>query len=517
MSQGLTRLTLESATIPENSMAPPGQDLISGRSIMRNTVWSFVGTTLPAVVAIFSIPFLTRTLGAEQFGLLTLAWAIIGQLNLFDLGLGRALTKLVATRLGAQQIEEIPALFWASFLFTVALGALAALLVLIFSPLLVHKILKIPLVMQLEALRTFYLVAAAMPAMVTTISLRGFLEGCHRFDLLNKVRIPTSLFSYLAPLGVLPFSHRLVPVMIVLVVSRWLGIAAYFWACARVFPSLRHKRSPQGAPLREMFSFGGWMTVTNLVAPILVTFDRFVIAGMLSVTAVAYYATPFEAVTRLLILPGVIVSVLFPAFSALVVQGPHRTVILFERSLRYVFVTFFPLILLLVGFSREGLQLWLGGAYAENSTRVLQYLSIGVFFNSMGFIPAAQVQGSGRPDATAKLCLLELPVYLFTLWALVHHFGIVGAAIAWLLRAAIDSVLLLILTWHVLPAAESAVRRQIAMMLAAGGLLAIPIFWPGFWSRMAYVTIVAAISVAVGWLRLLTSQERRLVFGWLAG
>ena len=60
------------------------------------------------VVAIFSIPILIRDLGTDRFGVLALAWAIVGYASLFDLGLGRALTQLVAQKLGADPARRNP-------------------------------------------------------------------------------------------------------------------------------------------------------------------------------------------------------------------------------------------------------------------------------------------------------------------------------------------------------------------------------------------------------------------------
>jgi O-antigen/teichoic acid export membrane protein len=507
------------ASYPETvqTTSPPGSvhDRISAKGLARSTMWNFSGVVFPSIVAVISIPFLTRGLGTDQFGVLTLASVVIGNLNIFDLGLGRALTKLVAEHFGSEKDNTIPPLFWASFLLTLVLGVMAGVGLAALSPWLVYRVLKIPLAIRAETLTTFYLLAFAMPAIVSTIGLRGFVEGCHRFDLLNAVRIPVNLSSYVGPLLVLPFSHRLLPVMIVLVVSRWLGWAAHLWICFRAFPALYLRRSPKGAPLRAMFGFGGWMTVTNLIAPSLVVLDRFVIGAMLSIAAVTYYATPFEAVTRLLIVPGAVVGVLFPAFSASLVQTPQRTAVLFERGLKYIILFLFPAVLLCVGFSREGLGLWLGPAFVENSTRVLQLLSIGVFFNGVAYVPSAQVQGAGRPDLTAKFLLLELPLYLFALWTLLHRYGIAGAAAAWLLRAGFDSCLLLWATGRILPASRGAVRRLSLVILGAACLLGVIVFMPSLWLRLAYVSALATLSGWLAWTHLLSPHERSLVNGWL--
>jgi len=82
--------------------------LTSGSLLARNTVWNLVGSGAPMAVAIFSIPVLIKELGTNRFGVLTLAWAVIGYAGLFDLGLGRALTQLVARKLGAGEDRDVP-------------------------------------------------------------------------------------------------------------------------------------------------------------------------------------------------------------------------------------------------------------------------------------------------------------------------------------------------------------------------------------------------------------------------
>ena len=52
---------------------------------------------------------------------------------------------------------------------------------------------------------------------------------------------------------------------------------------------------------------------------------------------------------------------------------------------------------------------------------MLQILAVGVFINSLAQVPFALLQGVGRPDLTATLHLIELPLYLGLLWWLDQH------------------------------------------------------------------------------------------------
>src|SRR5215470_14965347 len=96
--------------------------LTSGRLLARNTIWNLLGQTLPMAVGLVTIPLLVRGMGAERFGVLSLAWIVVGYFSLFDLGIGRALTKLVADKLAINDEQSIPPLVWTSLLLLLLLG-----------------------------------------------------------------------------------------------------------------------------------------------------------------------------------------------------------------------------------------------------------------------------------------------------------------------------------------------------------------------------------------------------------
>jgi O-antigen/teichoic acid export membrane protein len=248
---------------------------------------------------------------------------------------------------------------------------------------------------------------------------------------------------------VLVFSQSMVAIVGGLVAARLVTGVALLLACIIKMPELRHAPRFEAGSLRDVFQLGGWMTISNLIGPILVYMDRFLIGAVLSVTAVAYYATPFEMISKLLIVPLAIIGPLFPAFAVNSVQQDHaRTILLLRRAVKYIFLAVFPITVLTVIFAYQGLKMWLGEAFAQHSASVLQWLAVGVLINCMSVVAAAVVQGYGRPDIAAKFHMLEMPLYVIVLWPMLHWYGIVGAAIAWTMRVTLDFVLLFTAAAH---------------------------------------------------------------------
>lgn len=485
--------------------------LFSGRLLARNVVINLVGQSTPILVAVFAIPLLIKGLGIDRFGVLTLAWMVIGYFSLFDLGLGRALTKLVAERLGNRQEQDVPALVWTAVFIMLFLGLAGTLVVGVISPWLVHHALKIPEALQAETLRAFYLLACSIPVVTSTAGLRGVLEAHQRFGMVNAIRIPMGVFTFLGPLTVLPFSHSLFPVTMVLVAGRIVGWLAHGLLCLRVIPSLRHRVVLHRGMVKPLISFGSWMTVSNVVGPLMVYLDRFVIGVLVSVAAVAYYATPYELITKLLIIPWALCGVLFPAFAGSFIEDGNRTARLFERGVKYTFLIMFPLILIIVTLAHEGLNLWLGAQFVENSTRVLQWLAIGVFVNSLAQVPSALIQGVGRPDLTAKLHLAELPFYLLLLWWLLVAQGITGAAVAWAARAAVDTVVLFAITRRLLPGTAPSIQRSARIVIVALLVFTLGGFVIGQTMCGWFLFLTLGVFVLLAWFLILEPEERTMI------
>src|SRR5713226_6786990 len=111
--------------------------LTSGHRLARNAFWNLIGSGGPMLLAIFCIPVLIKGLGTDRFGVLTLTWAVIGYAGLFDLGLGRALTQLVAKKLGRGEDHEVPTLVWTSLILMLLLGVVGTAVVILLTPFLV--------------------------------------------------------------------------------------------------------------------------------------------------------------------------------------------------------------------------------------------------------------------------------------------------------------------------------------------------------------------------------------------
>ena len=489
-------------------MSKNSNNLTDGSLLARNTVYSLVGQAFPVLAAIFSIPILINALGADGFGVLTLAWMVTGYFSLLDLGVGRALTKFLSEKLGQDDLEGIPGLIWAALMVAVLMGMCGTLVLTLATTTLVNDVFSIPLAIQDDVEKCFYILAISVPIVICSAALRGILEAYQRFDLINVVRIPVGSLTFLAPVLVLPFSENLSDLVTALVVVRLLEWVINVCFCIRVVPEMLKHIRVQRSIIVTLLSFGGWLTLSNLVGPIMVYLDRFLIGSIISISAVAYYGTSYEIVSRLMVIPGAIVGVLFPALGAVIGRNPSKAASMMFGGIKYTFISVTPVLLIIFIFAYEGLSIWLGDEFANQGTVVLQWLVIGSFMTSFSYFPFAVLQAAGRPDLPAKLHLAEVGFYMMLAWILIGRYGIEGAAIAWAVRTILDTIILFHMAARVLKISYPKIKiLSLASLVVA--LLSISVFLPeDFYFKLGFSAVVCISLYTYSWMKLLTSDER---------
>ncbi len=454
------------------------KSLLSGRRLAQNMLWSVFGSVLPLVVAVMAVPELVTKFGADRFGLLALIWATIGYFSLFDLGLGRALTKLVAERLAAENQRDLPDLVVTALTLMAMLSLFASVVVATITPLLVTEILNIPAHMDAEARTSLWILSAGLPFVIMSAAFVGLLEAHQQFKAIAIVKICLGTATFLGPLVVLQWSSSLQAATGVLAGARVVAALAYWVQCRRFVPSISMRGRISSALFRPLLRFGGWLSASNVVGPLMVYLDRFLIAGMLTLSAVAFYSVPYEVVTRVWVIPVALVGVLFPAFATGLVVDPVRVKELFAQATRIITFIVFPIIAITVLFAPEVLAAWLGSDFSGRSTGVLRWLAVGVFINSLARLPNALLQSAGRPDLITKAYLVELPFYIVSLSLLLSKFGVTGAAIAWTGRVLIDAIIFTLLCMRLLAGVRDTAKRLIQWILGGSvmlGVMAVPL------------------------------------------
>jgi len=411
--------------------------------LARYTVYNILGQAVPLVAGLAAIPIITHSLGETRFGLLALMWAIIGYFSLLDLGLGRATTKFVAEALAAKDTRRAQQVAGFTAAGQVALAVVGGAVLAAITPWLVTGLLGVPAELRIEAEHAFRWLALSVPFVVLSLNLRAALEGAQRFDLANLIRAPTGVLAFVIPAVAARLGVGLAGIVALLLVLRVVTGGATWIAIRRALPGFRWELRPARELVRPLLGYGGWVAVSNAVSPILTYLERFVLGAVAGVGAVAYFAAPYEAISRLLLVPASLASGLFPVVSVpLTPERRAEAERLLARSVRSLWVLLGGPVILVVLFSGPLLALWLGPVYAARGATGLAILAVGMLIIGLAHVPGIFLYGQGRPDLPAIFSLIELPIYVVLAWWCVRAYGITGAALAWTLRVTLDAVLL---------------------------------------------------------------------------
>ncbi len=468
--------------------------------------------------ALIFIPPLIAGLGKERFGLLSLSWIMIGYFSFFDFGIGKSVTKIIAEKIGSKNNIEIPEIFWNSLMFLFWISLFVVGIGFLIIPSLLNDYIKISSENYIEALDTFYLIILAVPLVTTTTSVRGLLEAYQKFRAVNFYRIILGISTFVLPYLVFLIIDSLFWIVFSLLFIRLVIWLFYILAAFHTNKELSKSFSFffKIDILKPVFKMSLWITIVNIVGPIILYSDRFLISSLLSLTAVTFYSTPYEIISKLLIIPTAFVGVLFPSFSASYVSDRNLSTELVKKSAKFIFITVYPLVLLITFFSFDGLSVWLDMEFAKESVLVLQFLSIGILFSSLSSIPNNFFQGIGKPNIPATLNMIELPFYILFMYYFIKSYGINGAAFFWMLAAGIDANINYLIAYFKFGIKPDN-NLLIILFLSVLSLCSLPFLLDSLSVKIILSSLLVILFVVVSWKFLLADDEKTFLINRVSG
>jgi O-antigen/teichoic acid export membrane protein len=414
--------------------------------------WNLAGLSLPLLVAVVTVPKLLNALGQERFGLLALAWGLIGYAGALDLGIGRAATQYIAKlKMGSDsQNSQIPIVLFTAVRITLLAGGVGAMVIAAFAFTGIESLIKTKEVTSLEIKLSMILLALALPMQAISATYRGVNEAYLHFKGISVLRVLLGVANFGVPCLVALYTVKMQWLVFSLVLSR--ALALYFYkmladSCIVKIPKIK-KSSFSSTVAKELFRFGGWFTLSSLLNPMVATADRFFISTLVSVAAVSAYVIPYEMVAQSLILIGAITTVAFPYFSQMIVSDPDKVKPIFYKVMGGSLFGMLIVTLIIALFGGGILSAWLGKEISAETYLAVKILSLGLLPYTIGTLCVSLLHAYGKTALTAKLNLIEFPFFIGLIYFLVGRYGIVGAAYAWVVRVALDAGILFILAWR---------------------------------------------------------------------
>lgn len=473
--------------------------------LKRNVALNVLGTVVPLLVAVVTVPLYLQSIGPTRYGILALVWLFAGYFSLLDFGISRATVNLIAKAGPADRLGQTRIL-WSALWINLAMGAIGMGLA---YPL-AHSLFGLvkfddPQIRQ-ELVQAIPWLCLTVPVTLVSAVLQGGLEARERFDLANLLGVLGGLATQVLPVLVAyQIDVRLDYLIMAIVLARIAMLVLLVLVLRRAFPLGAPMRWDRGA-VRSLIAFGSWASVSGIISPLLDALDRFVIGAKLSAADVALYAVPFSIADKLRIVPRALARAAYPRMSSL---PPQEAAQLYRQLMGGSLRLMTPLVLMMIVACKHLLQLWIGADPHSISGAIAIVLLCGAWCNSIAMIPFVYLQARGRPNVTAKIHLLEFIPFVLFLFAMVAAFGVVGAAIAWAGRMLLDCILLCV-------SARDGGRAMLPGVLAHAALIAACAYaaaatvlsWPAVVAVLA-VLLLAAVAMNRSMLQTLLARRNK--------
>jgi O-antigen/teichoic acid export membrane protein len=168
---------------------------------------------------------------------------------------------------------------------------------------------------------------------------------------------------------------------------------------------------------------------------LLTQLDKIILSKMLSLESFGYYMLAFNIANNLNIFVTPIYSALFPKFTQLVSSGDiGQLTSFYHKGTRLLATLMLPVVMTLVVFSNEILELWLNDpVVSQNTQSIFVLLLIGTAMNSLMVLPYALQLAHGWTRFSIYKNLIASVLLVPLLLVLVDWYQGVGAALVWLI------------------------------------------------------------------------------------
>lgn len=458
-------------------------------SIGRNTLYNVIGTAVPTALALVTVPLYLKAIGPERYGVLAIAWLILGYFGVFDLGLGRATTQKISSLRDAGADERAVA-FGTALVSNLVVGLIGAAVLWPAAWFMFQHEMKLEPALRDETMLALPLLALAVPVATTLGVLSGALMAREKFYLTNRISVANTCLFQILPLAVAWLvGPHMVGLLASSIAARLVGLVLYWRACNAEFGADAIARFDRGQ-FRELLGYGGWVTVAAMFSPLITILDRFAIGALIGSYAVTVYVVPLQLTGRVLTVSGALCSALFPRLAVAVGEEAEK---LAREGVGAQLALLTPPIVVAFVLFQDGLTLWVGARLGHDAAMLGRLMLVTAWVNMSASVAYSRLQAQGRPDIVTKTMLAELPFFLVALFAGIHFLGVVGVAWAMFGRMVVD---LLLLSWFSARRVHHGGTIAVTLLLFAGLEYALPDTAQG---RLLLAAVAGAATLPLAW------------------
>jgi O-antigen/teichoic acid export membrane protein len=398
------------------------------RRIIKNigSSWFSLGTNI--LVGLFLSPFILHRLGDAAFGIWVLIFSITGYYGLFDLGIRSSIVRYVSKFQATESKEDLAKVINTSLFSYTCVGALSLALTFVLSSY-VDSLFRIPPELHSIARWLLLMVGASVALGFPLGIVGGFLEGLHRFDILNWTNVAATLVRVVFIVLALHYGYGLLMLAFITVILPMIASVIRTVIALQICPVAFGWSYIDKSTFHQIVRYSCTTFMIMVAGSLKFKTDELVIGSLISAAAVTY----FNIGASICDYAGGVVNSMAQAFLPIASESEAKGNV---SRLRKVFVggnrlcafTIFPITAVLLILGKSIIEVWVGKKYIATSYPVLVILLIPCTIMWAQSASGRVLFGIGKHRTWAFVTLAEGISNLILSIILVRPYGIIGDA-----------------------------------------------------------------------------------------
>ena len=399
----------------------------SGKSVIRNVFYGSLTWFLPLCISFVATPIIVRSLGNNDYGIYALVLGFIGYS--FTFSFGKAITKYVAEYHNTPESDKITDVISASFVLNCVIGLTGVAVICLLTPWLVRDVFRIEEASQEKTIYAMYIAAAVIFVSMLNTLFASMLQGLHRFDIYSKIFTASGFVSIGGNLVLALMGYGLVALLLWNLITLAVFAAIYAFVGKRLLPEFKLRFGFDRATVRLVLGYNAGIIGYQIVANVLLLFERGWITQRLGSESLTYYVVPMTLGMYLHGFVSSLVQVIFPLASELN-KDRKKLLNLYTKATKIISMIVVFVSMSVVVNSRLFLHLWIGDNFVENSSDLLILHMITFGLAAILTVSWQMSEGLGFPHYNFGIISICLVISVSLMFALTANYGNLGVAFA---------------------------------------------------------------------------------------
>lgn len=412
-------------------------------SSSHNVLFGFLSWLLPLGFTFALTPLIVHGLGAESYGLYALVMGFVAYS--FTFNVGRAITKYISAYHANGQAERTGEILSNTLLINVIIGGLSAVALALSANVLVTTVLRISPAMQSQARLAFYMASIGLFLTMVSQVFSAVPQAVHRFDVYSLVTTLIGVMSIGGNAFLVWRGHGVIALVTWNAIVTGVGCVAFYIASRRLLPEAHLGARFKSELLTGIIRFSGAVIVYQVLANLLLLFERGWLTHSLGSAAVTYYVVPMTIGIYIHAFISSLTLVLFPLASEAGARSDTAGLYaIYTRAFKYICVLVVFMSLTASIGSWQLLSNWLGEDFAAKAAVVLSIQAVVFGILALQIIPWQIADGLGFPWLGALLSLWWLVSTVSLAIFLTPRMGIQGMALSRLLPMVVTPIFVIV-------------------------------------------------------------------------